>query len=275
MKSCSLDCAVTAYATSRLSFDEVNLLRKQSDNLPGALGNSVLRHSDEQTLAALATVRDALNQFDSCPEDFRDWGVVCSSRYLGRSAFAQALTKFAIDGPWNVSVQVVPNRSLHSPASMVGLALGCHGPCVGVGGGLDGETDAWITATSLLDQQSLPGMWLVFSGWEPDEHVDLEGNALSESRCTALVMALQPMSVPVHKARLQIQYDSLSPAAVEVPAKTTAFRLFERFLSEESDQKPIAAMLGGGLRADLSWAPVIEASIPLSTPISVPQKKAA
>ena len=43
---------------------------------------------------------------------------------------------------------------------------------------LDGETDAWLTATSLLDQQSLPGMWLVFSGWEPDKQIDLEGLAI-------------------------------------------------------------------------------------------------
>ena len=49
----SLECAVTSYATTRLTYDAVNALRKQSDTLPGALGNSVLRHSDEQTLTAL------------------------------------------------------------------------------------------------------------------------------------------------------------------------------------------------------------------------------
>ena len=271
----SLECAVTAYATTRFRYEDVNALRKQSENLPGALGNSVLRHSDEQTLAALAAVREAVNRFGSRPDDFEKWGVVCSTRYLGRSAFAQALTKFAVDGPWNVSVQVVPNRSLHSPASMVGLALGCHGPCVGVGGGLDGETDAWLTATSLLDQQSLPGMWLIFSGWEPDEHIDIDGNPLTETRCTALVLALQPESAVAAKARLRIVYDALAPAAVEVPAKTTAMQLFEKFLATENNEGSMTSMLGGGLRAEMNWTAVSEETIPMPTTIPTIQRKAA
>ena len=271
----SLECSITSYAITRFSFDEVNALRKQSDNLPGSLGNSVLRHSDEQTLAALVAVREAIQQFDATPEAFQEWGVVCSSRYLGRSAFAQALTKFAVDGPWNVSVQVVPNRSLHSPASMVGLALGCHGPCVGVGGGLDGETDAWITATSLIDQQALPGMWLVFSGWEPDEHIDVEGNPLTESRCTALVLALQSVSAVGSKARIRIEYESGLPAAVAVPAASTALQMFESFLSGGDSGPSMVAMLGGGLRASLDWVPVQQTTLPLPTFVPLPQRKVA
>lgn len=117
----SLECEVLAYNAARFNCDEIQALRKQSSALPGDVGNSVLRHSDEQTLAALAAVQGVLDAATNLTNDFSGWGVVCSSRYLGRSAFAQSLTKFAIDGPWNVSVQVVPNRSLHSPASMIGL----------------------------------------------------------------------------------------------------------------------------------------------------------
>jgi hypothetical protein len=270
----SLECAVTSYATTRLTYDDVNALRKQSDTLPGALGNSVLRHSDEQTLTALVAVKDAISRFETPPENFQDWGVVFSTRYLGRTAFAQALNKFAVDGPWNVSVQVVPNRSLHSPASMLGLALGCHGPCVGVGGGLDGEPDAWLTATSLLDQQSLPGLWLVFSGWEPDERIDIEGTPLTDTNCTSLALALQPASCANPTARLRIVYDPFAPVALDVPAKTTAMTLFENLVASGNEQS-MTAMLGGGLRAEMNWSNPVTTTIPLLRPISTGLKKAA
>ena len=271
----SLVCSVTSQATVRLSNDDVQPLRKQSDTLPGNLGNSVLRHSDEQTLTALFAVKDAIAHFEAPPENFDNWGVVFSSRYLGRTAFVQSLNKFAVDGPWNVSVQVVPNRSLHSPASMVGLALGCHGPCVGVGGGLDGETDAWLTATSLLDQHQLEGMWLIFSGWEPDEQVDTESNPLCESMCTSLVLALQPGSTMTSLARLRIVYDPQAPTALEIPASNTAMSLFEKFLASENRDQGLTAMLGGGLRAQMEWTTAFESTIPLHSTVPAVQRKAA
>jgi hypothetical protein len=270
-----LECAVTSYATARIAYDDVQPLRKQSDTLPGTLGNSVLRHSDEQTLTALVAVKDAISRFESPPEHFRDWGVVFSSRYLGRTVFAQSLKKFAVDGPWNVSVQVVPNRSLHSPASMFGLALGCHGPCVGVGGGLDGETDAWLTATSLLDQQSLPGMWLIFSGWEPDKRIDIEGTPLTDTSCTALVLALQPGSSTTGSARLRIVYDPSAPVALEVPATVTAMSLFEKFIATGNPDQGLTALLGGGLCAKMEWTTAFESTIPLHPSVPGVQRKAA
>lgn len=274
-KSSSLECAVTASATSRFTMEDVNALRKQSETLPGNLGNSLLRHCDEQTLAALVAVRDAVEQLETPPENFHGWGVVFSSRYLGRSAFAQALNKFAIDGPWNVSVQVVPNRSLHSPASMVGLALGCHGPCIGVGGGLDGEPDAWLTATSLLDQQSLPGMWLVFSGWDPDKQIDLDGIPLQDTRCTSLALALQPVSDAQNAARLRIVYDPQAPTVLQVPAATTAMSLFENFVSSAPDAAQLTAPLGGGLCAVVDWPSEVTRTIPLPASKPASHKKAA
>ena len=55
----SLECTLTSYATARILNDDIVPLRKQSDTLPGNLGNSVLRHSDEQTLTALVAIKDA------------------------------------------------------------------------------------------------------------------------------------------------------------------------------------------------------------------------
>lgn len=272
--SARLECAVTSYAITKLADQDVQPLRRQSDTLPGNLGNSVLKHSDEQTLTALVAVKEAISRFETAPESYDNWGVVFSSRYLGRAAFANSLNKFAVDGPWNVSVQVVPNRSLHSPASMVGLALGCHGPCVGVGGGLDGETDAWFTAASLLDQHSLGGVWLMFSGWEPDEHVDLEGNPTNPTLCTTLALALQSGPQVKARARLSIGLDPSAPAAVEVPAKVTAISLFQKFVAAGNPDQPLTAILGGGLCAKMEWASAGEATIPL-TPAAGVQRKAA
>lgn len=269
----ALEGAITACAATRLSFDEVNALRKQSATLPGAFGFSVLKHADEQTLAALAAVRDAIADFDSPPESFAGWGIVCSPRYLGRSAFAQSLVKFASEGPWNVSVQVVPNRSLHSPASMVGLGLGCHGPCIGVGGGLDGETDAWITAMSLLDEQSLPGMWLIFTGWEPDEVIDKEGTPLNGACCTALAIALQAKTTESAKGLLRIGIDHSAPIAMEVPAPMTALRIFDQFLAVKDHRGSVSTNLGGCLRAEMSWKPAAMSTIPL--PNVAVERKAA
>ncbi len=275
-ESSPLDCDVTSFAMSRFSYDDVNALRKQSDTLPGALGNSVLRHSDEQTLTALVAVRDAVARLENAPHDFDQWGVVFSTRYLGRSAFAQALNKFSVDGPWNVSVQVVPNRSLHSPASMVGLALGCHGPCVGVGGGLDGETDAWLTATSLLDQQSLPGIWLIFAGWEPDKRIDIEGTPLTDTNCTALALALQPSLAGPRMATLRLVYDQEAPLELEVPATQTALSQFESFMaSERGNGGEMTTPLGGGLCVQMEWFPAAVATIPLPVPLPNGQRKAA
>lgn len=270
----SLECAVTAHTTARFSIDEINALRKQSDALPGALGNAVLRHADEQSLAALAAVQCTIGQFHQRPADFSNWGVVTSSRYVGRSVFAQLLQRYASEGPWNVSVQIVPNRSLHSPASLVGQALGCHGPCVGVGGGSDGETDAWITASMLLDQQSsLEGIFLIFTGWDPDFPIDADGVPLVETHCTALVLALQAASNANACCQLRITVDPTAPAELQIPVSRTTLDLFEDFLAAQASGQPLSTTLGGCLRAEVTWSTAVTSK---DRPIlSNPQRKAA
>lgn len=254
-----------------MTYEEVNALRKQSASLPGNLGNSLLRHTDEQTLTSLAATDLVVKQLKNRSSDFGGWGVVCSSRYLGRTSFADSLVKFAAEGPWNVSVQVVPNRSLHAPASMIGLALGCHGPCVGVGGGLDGEPDAWITAITLLDRGNLPGVFLIFAGWEPDEHIDVSGKPLIESRCTSLILALEPPGSASEIARLKLGRNNRAPNDLEVPAKRTAMSQVEESIASGAERLQI--MLGGGLSAEVQWAEAATKKLP--TPGVTDQRRAA
>lgn len=272
----SLECVLTSYAITRLSFEEVNSLRKQPEALAGSLSYSVLRHVDEQSLAALAATAAATRDLEGPPQDFGRWGIVTSSRYLGRASFIQTLCKYGKEGPWNVSIQVVPNRSLHSPASTLGLAIGCHGPCVGVGGGKDGETDAWISALTLLQQHKLAGMWMIFCGWEPEEQVNLEGAAINGAHCTALALALQPADTESCLARLRIAFDPSAPSVIEVPGKQTMISQFENYIAQKSQHEPLTINLGGCLKTELEWVPSRMATIPISQQhsLTLPKKAA-
>jgi hypothetical protein len=273
-KSCVLECLAASHAIARLSFENANALRKASQSLPGNFGYAMLKHCDEQSLMALAAVGQAIERIETRPADFSQWGVIVSSRYLGRAAFAQSLAKFAIDGPWNVSVQVVPHRSLHSPASTLGLSLGCHGPCLGVGGGLDGEIDAWLTASILLEQQSLPGIWMVFTGWEPERPIDVVGNLIGDVNCTALAIALQPAVATSHGLRFRITFDRSADQRIEVPARHTALELFEQFVTSSSNDDAMTASLGGGLRVEIHRCNESGLTIPLVSPQTSHQKAA-
>ena len=158
---------------------------------------------------------------------------------------------------------------------MVGLALGCHGPCVGVGGGLDGEPDAWLTATSLMDQHRLPGIWLIFSGWEPDEQINLDGVPTNDVCCTSLALALQPATSQTGVAKLRIVYDPQAVAPLDVPAKETAMTRFENFVAGGMNGQTMTAMLGGGLRVEMNWSPAVTSTIPMVSPAAPGQKRAA
>ena len=271
----TLECCLSSYAITRVSYDEANALRKQPERLAGNLSYSVLRHLDEQTMACMAATGAAIQKYEGRPENFDRWGVVTSSRYLGRASFIQNLDKFSKEGPWNVSIQVVPNRSLHSPASTVGFALGCHGPCVGVGGGRDGETDAWISAVSLLEHHKLQGVWVVFCGWEPDELVDMEGKAINNAECTALAVALTPSSMEGPLARLRIEFDASAPGRLEVPMKATVLSQFEKSISSDSEGQPLTIQLGGSLKTVVEWAPAEITTISLPEQPAIMPKKVA
>ena len=57
---------------------------------------SLLRYSDEQTVAGVAAVFSAIEGAGLDPGRLEPWGVVVASRYLGRANLAQALTEFTM-----------------------------------------------------------------------------------------------------------------------------------------------------------------------------------
>ncbi|MBM4077330.1 MAG: hypothetical protein FJ267_16995, partial [Planctomycetes bacterium] len=83
--SAALECQVVSWGTVVLDRDQLGQIRKSpatTTSLP--LAGSVARHCDEQTLAAMAAVGQSLGRLEKQANQFTDWGIVASTRYLGR-----------------------------------------------------------------------------------------------------------------------------------------------------------------------------------------------
>lgn len=189
----AIRCDILAYAAIQASATDIATLRQQ---LPGTWvgksASSLLKHSDEQTLTALAALFKAITDYKLQADAFTDWGIVAAPRYLGRLAVAAAIRRFAVEGAWGVSPHLIPHRSLHSVSGTISQLLKIHGPNVGVGGGPGGAIEALSTAAALLACDRLPGVWVVMTAWlsepEPDQNDEPAGSRL----CNALALALVP-----------------------------------------------------------------------------------
>ncbi len=203
----TFNLSIIAYGSAHLTGPELAAIRKKS--LPGfrtALSPQLLRHSDDQTLSALAAMSTAMGQLATTDSDFGKWAVVSASRNLGRSAFAAVMDKYRSEGPWGVSVQVIPHCTAHAVAGTVSLALHSHGPCIGAGSGDNGEVEALLAAASILRQHHWPGVWVLFSGWSPDLAIDFAGQPISHSVCAATALALECNISPHSRGRIHIQW---------------------------------------------------------------------
>jgi hypothetical protein len=151
---------------------------------------SLLRYADEQTVAGVAAVFEAIAGLERAPSDFEGWGVVVAPRYVGREALAKALQVFATEGVWGTSPHLIPHFALHSPSGTISLALGLHGPNLGVGGGLHSPVEGFLAALTWLATGVVPGVWLVLSGWSPELVPDRHGGPPTAGECRALALAL-------------------------------------------------------------------------------------
>ena len=197
---------IAAWGYVRLSLEELALLRKQpASRFPEPATPQFLKHSDEQSIASMAAVYQAIEQFGLSSTEFTHWGIVAAPRFLGRTAMAASMHRFESDGPWGASVQVVPQRSQHSVASILSLMLHAHGPCIGVGGGLRGDAEAMLAAANLLDGQQQQGAWLVVSGWDPELGIDRAGQPIPASSCIAAALALVSNPTDALGGRLRVR----------------------------------------------------------------------
>src|SRR5271157_6042553 len=182
---------VRAHALCRMTREQVSSARRKPGNPPEgwpAVQPSLLRNSDDQTIVAIAAVHATLRRTDQGdPRDPEHWGILVSSRFLGRSSLVVALDRFRSDGVWGVSPHLIPHYALHSSAGTLSLALG-------VGGGLSSEFEGILTALTWLQAGIVPGLWLVFSGWSPEFVPDPEGEPMADCECQALAVVLGPTS---------------------------------------------------------------------------------
>ncbi len=202
----SFRCELAAWTVVRLGLAELAELRQQPEiRFPERITSQFLKNSDDQTVASLAGIFETIQMLGQPVSAFREWGVVSASRFVGRGAFAATLHKYGKNGPCGVSVQVVPNNLLHSVSSTISLALQCQGPCLGAGGGVNGEVDALLAATSLLADPQRPGVWVTWSYWDPELLIDESGAPTSAAHCVVGALALRPLQSLAPRAQLEIR----------------------------------------------------------------------
>jgi hypothetical protein len=185
---------VVGHGLFRMSPAEVPALRRRPGPVPDGWGPpspSLLRNSDEQTIAGLCAVFTAIDGMRLPRDRHEGWGVVAASRFLGRANLARALQSFLAEGVWGTSPHLIPHFALHSASGTISLGLGLHGPNLGVGGGLHAAAEGFLTALTWLSSGVVPGVWLVLSGWSPELVPDRSGGPPSAIDCQALAIALE------------------------------------------------------------------------------------
>ena len=186
-------CDIVAFGSVQFTLDMFPALRKKPG--PGAgesLPNNFLKHTDEQTVASLAAVLQAIERFGLSATNFHDWGVVAAPAFLGRATLVAALQHYAEEGAWGISPHFIPHCSQHAVAGTISQALKIHGPNFGTGGGPAGTMEAFLAGAVLLEGNQLPGVWAVASAWEPEMIPDGDGNATANCICKAVALALVP-----------------------------------------------------------------------------------
>jgi hypothetical protein len=155
--------------------------------------NRFLRHADEHTVVGLHAVLAALAAGPPQP-DLSRHAVVAAPCQSGRLAAARTLAQLPAGGAVTVSPHVVPQCSLHSVAGAVSVALGMHGPHLGVGGGPDALAEGLLAATTLLlhGDPECTAAWLVATDWDEEPALDPVGNPQGDPVCRALAVQLVP-----------------------------------------------------------------------------------
>ena len=162
-------CAIAGYASLRLTAETLTGMRKPLSPLTGQpLPATLLKHADDQTVAALAAVSEAIRKHNLANRDFRNWGVVAAPRFLGRATMGQVLHRFRQEGAWGISPHLIPHRSLHAVSGTLSLALQIHGPNFGVGAGPLAESEGLAVAAALVGSENVPGVWVVLTGYDPE-----------------------------------------------------------------------------------------------------------
>jgi hypothetical protein len=214
----AVSCPVAGFGIVRAAPDLVGVLRRNPVPPPGTpLPVSFLKHADDQTVAGLAAVYQAILNHDLAGTNFTNWGVVAAPSFLGRASLAHTLKRLAVEGAWGVSPHLIPHHSLHAVSGTVSQALSIRGPNFGIGGGPNSVAEALAVAATLVSDCSLPGLWLVLTEYEtelipPDPSVPSPNGHHAGPLTIALALALVPRSA----SSMGIQLD-ICPHAERAP----------------------------------------------------------
>ncbi len=191
-----------------VAITEMTRLRAQvAAAYPNTLSAGTLKQVDEQNLTALLALKEALDASAMTADQCSAWGLVAVPRMLGRRRISDALVKFRDGGAWSASPHTIPNCSLHSASGLFSQALQLHGPNLGVGGMPGAEGDGLIAAVTLLTGERLPGIWIVFTGWE------LESLKDESVRCQVAVLGLRTGVISSHLPRFCFAPNQTADAA--------------------------------------------------------------
>jgi hypothetical protein len=191
--------AIGCHALVEARLSEIGSLRDQASP-PGCppLPPRFLRHADEHTVVGLQAVLAALATHPRQPV-VGCHGIVAAPCQAGRIVGAQTLAAFSSGGAVTVSPHVVPQCSLHSVAGAVSVALGMHGPHLGVGGGPEALGEGLLVASSFIAGGGDPdctGMWLVATEWDDEPRLDAAGMPQNDPCCRGLALLLEPVPEP-------------------------------------------------------------------------------
>jgi hypothetical protein len=232
-------CGIRAFSNVEVARGQIRTLRKNPGPADGfAVPANVLKYADDQTVVALAAVLQAIRAGGMQGQKFTDWGVVAAPCFLGRTNLVGAFEKFRRQGAPGVSPLITPFLSLHAVAATISLALQVHGPNLGVGGSKGNMVEALLTGLVVQRGHNLPGLWLVFSEWDPEPMADTSPEEADRAICRAVSLGLVPLAADWQGPRLVVVPGA--PASFEavsvgfgVPAEPT-MRDLAYFLANSS-----------------------------------------
>ena len=252
----SLTGAVMGSGLLRMTPRDVPALRRKPGPVPEGWSRtppSLLRYSDEQTVAGTAAVFTAMDAMGASPDQFEGWGVVSASRFLGRSYLAATLRTFGGEGVWGITPHLIPHYALHSASGTISLALGLHGPNVGVGGGVRATAEGALAALTWLASGVVPGVWLVLSGWSPERIPEQAGHVPETGECQAVALALTPGGMETGRPAIRV-VSGAEPAPASAPVDLVGLA---RLLESRGGPSPrtIATDSRGRIRVELVEGP--------------------
>lgn len=214
-------CGIVGHAACAARLSEIAALRDAAgpSGAP-ALPPRFLRHCDEQTVVGIHAVLRAIAALPNGRGVGGD-AVVAASCQAGRIMAAKSLALLKTGGAVTVSTHIVPQASLHSVAGAVSVALGMHGPHLGVSGGADALAEGLLAAITLAADAGVPRVWLVVSEWDDEPALDATGAATDDPVCRALALAIEPGSAAA--LGLEVHLPQASATAVAPAASLTAF----------------------------------------------------